>query len=355
MTQNNLSKKRQKFSVSQYSYVFIFIALFIVYYLVSGSLKWTGVTNILRHSAVVGIISIGMGLIIITGEIDLSVGAILGCVASFGCVFFNVLNTNGLPAWLIFFLTVLFCLVGGTLLGFFNGILVGRVKLPAFIVTLATQLIYRSVSQYASRALSKDLTGASANTYSMVRVEVTSGMCARDAMYAFGNSKIPGVEIPTVGLIFILTAAVLVYVSTSTKYGKRLYAIGSNAKAAHMGGVNVEWNRVSVFTLAGFLCGVAAAMWLCLQGNVDPATTGVTNEMFAIAAVVLGGVAMSGGKGQLVGVIFGALSYTVIDKIITALKVDSLINNTIKGIILLIAIVIQVLGPQFRTKKKSSN
>ena len=351
MSEKTLQKNRQKFSVSQYSYVFIFIALFVVYYLVSGQLKWTGITNILRHSAVVGVISLGMGMIIITGEIDLSVGAILGCVASFGCVIFNVMNTAGLPVWLIFALTILFCLAAGTLLGFFNGFLIGRIKLPAFIVTLATQLIFRSACQYASRALPKELTGAAANTYSMARVEVASGVCARDAMYNFGNSKIPGVEIPVVGLIFLVTAIILVYVSTSTKYGKRLYAIGSNTKAAHMAGINVEWNKVSVFTITGLLCGLGAAMWLCLQGNVDPATTGVTNEMFAIAAVVLGGIAMSGGKGSLVGVIFGALSYTIIDKVITALNVDSLINNSIKGAILLIAIVIQVLGPQIRGKK----
>ena len=125
MSQNTLKTKRQKFSISQYSYVLIFLALFILYYIVSHGLKWTGITNILRHSAVVGVISLGMGIIIITGEIDLSVGAILACVASFGCVFFNVMNNAGLPVAVIFLLTVLFCLVSGTLLGLFNGILIG--------------------------------------------------------------------------------------------------------------------------------------------------------------------------------------------------------------------------------------
>ena len=119
-----------------------------------------------------------------------------------------------------------------------------------------------------------------------------------------------------------------------------------------MAGINVEWTKVSVLTITGFLCGLSAVMWLCLQGGVDPATTGATNEMFAIAAVVLGGIAMSGGKGRLVGVIFGALSYTVIDKIITALNVDSLINNAIKGLILLVAIVIQTCGPALKTRSK---
>ena len=347
MGQNTLQKNRRGFSIGQYSYVLIFAALFLGYFIASGGqLKWTGVTNILRHSAVVGLLSLGMGLTIITADIDLSVGAIQCAVASAGCILFNVMNTAQMPVWMIFAITVLFCFVFGTMLGFFSGVLVGKLKLPAFIVTLATQLIYRSLAQYCSRALPAELTGDPSNNYKMVQG------AARDAMYNFGNAKV--LTLPVCGLIFILVAVLLIYVSTSTKYGKRLFAIGSNAKAAHMAGINVEWTRVSVFTLTGLLCGAGAAMWMCMQGNVDPATTGLNNEMFAIAAVVLGGIAMSGGKGSLVGVIFGALSYTVIDKIIAALNVDSLINNAIKGAILLVAIVIQVLGPQIKRafKKK---
>ncbi len=333
-------KRKRSVQLGQYSYVFIFLALFIVYYLVSGQLQWTGVTNILRHSAVVGVLSLGMGLIIITGDIDLSVGAILGCIASFGCLIFNLTDS--------IFLTVAFCLTGGTLLGFVNGAMIGKFQMPAFIVTLATQLIYRSVAQYVCRVLPVEVKGISGNTYKML---VTP---ARDAMYHFGNGQI--LTLPVCGLIFLVVAVALVYTSTSTKYGKRLYAIGSNVRAAHMAGVNVEWNRVSVFTLTGLLAGIGAAMWLAMQGNVDPATTGINNEMFAIAAVVLGGIAMSGGKGRMVGIIFGTLSYTIIDKIIAALNVDSLINNAIKGLILIVAIVLQTCGPRlkswFGTKKK---
>ncbi len=341
MSQETTTRKT-KIQLGQYIYIFIFIALFIVYYLVSGQLKWTGVTNILRHSAVVGTISLGMGLIIITGDIDLSVGAILCCVSSFGCVLFNLMELAGAAPAVNFAVTVLFCLAAGIVLGLINGVLVGKVKLPAFIVTLATQLIYRSAAQYASRILPAEVKGISTNNYKMIQG------AARDAMYSFGNGQV--LTLPICGLIFVIIAVILIYVATSTKYGKKLYAIGSNAKAAHMAGVNVENTRLSVFTLTGFLCGIAAAMWLCMQSNVDPATTGVNNEMFAIAAVVLGGISMAGGKGSLVGVIFGALSYTVIDKIIAALNVDSLINNAIKGIILLVAIVIQVIGPQIRNR-----
>lgn len=350
MSQNTLTKRKKSLNLGQYSFVLIFAALFLIYFLVSsGNLKWTGVTNILRHSAIVGLLSFGMALIIITGDIDLSIGAILGCVSSFGCVIANFMLNNAVSTGLGVLVTTLFCLVGGTLLGFINGILIGKVKLPAFIVTLATQLIFRSVAQYSSRILDPLLKGGSSNTY-----RVSNGGI-RDAMYNFGNGQIlkDSLALPITGLIFVVIGILLIYVTTSTKYGKRLYAIGSNVKAAHMAGINVEWTRVSVFTAAGLLCGIGAVLWICQQGGVDPATTGVNNEMFGIAATVLGGIAMSGGKGKLVGVIFGALSYTIIDKIIAALNVDSLVNNSIKGLILLIAIIIQVAGPQIKTNLSS--
>lgn len=341
MSDNTLVRRKRKLNLGQYSYIYIFVALFLIYFLVSeGNLKWTGITNILRHSAIVGLLSYGMALIIITGDIDLSIGAILGCVSSFGCVIANMMLANGAPTWWGVLVTVLFCLVGGTVLGFLNGILIGKVKLPAFIVTLATQLIFRSAAQYSCRILDAALKGSSSNSYRVANGPI------RDAMYEFGNGQV--FTLPIVGLIFIVVAIVLIYMSTSTKYGKRLFAVGSNVKAAHMAGINVEWTRVSVFTIAGLLCGIGAALWICQQGGVDPATTGVNNEMFGIAATVLGGIAMSGGKGRLVGVIFGALSYTVIDKIIAALNVDSLINNAIKGLILLVAIIIQVGGPSIK-------
>lgn len=354
MSNNTLLKRKKNLNLGQYSFVLIFVALFLIYFFVNfkegqSQLKWTGVTNILRHSAIVGLLSYGMAMIIITGDIDLSIGAILGCVSSFGCVIANIMLAKEQTTFVGVLATVAFCLLGGTLLGFINGVLIGKVKLPAFIVTLATQLIYRSVAQYSSRILDPVFKGGTSNTYRVANGPI------RDAMYSFGNGQIlkESLALPITGIIFLLVGFLLIYVTTSTKYGKRLFAIGSNTKAAHMAGINVEWTRVSVFTIAGLLCGVGAALWICQQGGVDPATTGVNNEMFGIAATVLGGIAMSGGKGKLVGVIFGAMSYTLIDKIIAALNVDSLINNSIKGLILLVAIVIQVLGPQIKNLRSA--
>lgn len=133
-------------------------------------------------------------------------------------------------------------------------------------------------------------------------------------------------------------------------FRKKLYAIGSNEKAARLAGIHVPMNRTAVFGISGVLCGVGAFLWIAMNGSCDPATTGSSFEMYAIAAVVLGGISMSGRKGRTVGILFGALSYTIIDKIIVALKMHSLINDTIKGVILIAAILVQTAGPELKKR-----
>ena len=229
------------------------------------------------------------------------------------------------------------------MLGLINGVLVGAVKMPAFIVTLATMLIFRSFTQYLCQHVDKDLIGGGSSVYKM-----STALSSYQGFYQFGNGKVA--TIPIVGLILIIITAIFVFVSTTTKYGKKVYAIGSNEKAASLAGINVSLIKVSVFVITGLMVGLASFLWIAMNGSSDPATTGSSYEMYAIAAVVLGGIAMSGGKGRILGVFFGALSYTVIDKIIVALKMDSLINDTIKGIILIIVILIQVSGPQIKER-----
>jgi len=107
---------------------------------------------------------------------------------------------------------------------------------------------------------------------------------------------------------------------------------------------------VLVFAISGVLCAIGAFLWLSMNGSLDPATIGKSYEMYAIAAVVIGGISMSGGKGKLLGVLFGAMSYTIIDKIIASLGFDALINDTIKGSILLVAVLAQIVVPAIRQK-----
>lgn len=316
--------------LSGYSFVLIMLVILAGYLIINrGATTWSGIVNILRHSAVVGIMAFGMGLVIITGGIDLSIGSMLSLVGGFAVVVFNATDSV--------ILTLLFCVVFGGLCGFLNGILIGKAHMPAFIVTLATMMIFRSISQYKLRTTGASIYHLTGENY--------------DAFYGFGQSKVA--TIPSVGLILILITIIMVFIATKTKYGKSIYALGSNEKGAGLAGINVDWVRVSVYIITGVLVGISAFLWLAMNGSVDPATLGKSNEMYAIAAVVIGGISMSGGKGKLVGVLFGAMSYTIIDKIIASLGVDALINDTIKGIILLIAVLIQILVPVIRDRIKA--
>lgn len=231
----------------------------------------------------------------------------------------------------------------GALLGAVNGVLVGIVEMPAFIVTLATMLIYRSLAQYLCQHLPKDLIGGGSSVYKM-----DTGLAAYQPFYGFGNGKFA--TLPLVGLVLRALTAVFVYLSTSTKFGKKVYAIGSNQKGARLAGIHVSVMKTVVFIICGLLVGLGAFLWIAMNGSADPATTGNSYEMYAIASVVLGGISMAGGRGRCLGVLFGAMSYTVIDKIIVALKMDSLINDAIKGVILILVILIQVAGPRLKAK-----
>lgn len=321
--------------MGNYSFVLIFLGIFLAYLFINhGATTWSGVMNILRHSAVVGILAFGMGMVIITGGIDLSVGSMLALIGGLTVVVFN--NTNNIV------ITLLFALACGAACGLVNGLFIGVAQMPAFIVTLATMLIYRSIAQYYLRTMGLSI-------YNM-----DGTLSTYETIYGFGQAKVA--TVPVVGIALIVITAVMVYVSTMTKFGKQVYAIGSNEKAAHLAGINVTFTRVLVYVITGLLAGIASFLLLAMNGSVDPATVGKSYEMYAIAAVVIGGISMSGGKGKLLGVLFGAMSYTIIDKIIASLGVDALINDTIKGSILVVAVLIQMVVPALRSKlKKSAN
>jgi ribose transport system permease protein len=304
---------------SRHSYVVIFIAIFITFVAVSKNLTWGGVMLVLRQSAVIGIISFGMALVILVGDIDLSVGSALVLISGLTVMVYNVTNSV--------MLTLLAALLMGIAGGFFNGLLVGLVKMPPFIVTLATMLIFRSLALYISDSKLYEL---NSNLSSF-----------RPFHYRFGNSSF--LSVPIVGLMFLLVAALAVYMCTSTKFGKKIYALGSNARAARLAGINTEWLKVSLFVICGLLVGFASFINVAMNRSVSPATTGVSFEMYAIAGIVLGGISMSGGKGHAAGIVFGTMSFTMVSRIIDAFELSTTVNNTVKGIILLLAIALQMI------------
>lgn len=303
------------------NYVLIFAVIFLVYLLINGqATNWAGITNIMRHSSVIGIVALAMGLIILIGDIDLSVGSSIALVGGFSVLIFNATGSVAI--------TLAAGILGGAFTGLINGMLIGKVRMPAFIATLATMMMYRSISQYYL-----------ANSgVAMYKVDASSP--GYDAFFKLGNGNI--MTIPILTLVFLAMALMLIYINGSTKFGKTIYALGSNEKAARLAGINTEWLRVAVFVIAGALVGLAAVLFAAQNGTITPSSAGKNYELYAIAAVVIGGVSMLGGKGKIVGVIFGMLTFTIIDKIILSLGYNPLINDTIKGAILLMAILFQM-------------
>ena len=261
---------------SGYSFIFIFVAVLIVWLIItsgattwivwliitSGATTWNGVMNILRHSSAIGLIAIGMGLVIITGGIDLSVGSMLVLTAVMSIEVFN--STNSIFA--TFVVAVLF----GTGLGLFNGLLIGKAKMPAFIVTLATMLAFRSIAQFFVNDGASNVNGS----ISALNRELSN----YQNFFDFGNGFVA--TIPITGILLIVVTIVFVFVANRTKYGRQVYAIGSNEKAAFLAGVNVDWIRVSVYAFTGTLVGFAAFLTLSMSGNVDAAATAKNYEMY---------------------------------------------------------------------------
>ena len=327
---------------SNYSFIFVMIIIMIVYAIIiegnGNAFKWSHIAAILgsQNTCIVGTIALGMALIIITGQIDLSPGSALVLCTAVTISVFNVTNSP--------ILMVLAALVSGALCGFINGALVGFAKMLPFVVTLGTQLIYRSLTLSVVRTIDPAISGSSSSQFAMMSDNSTYDWLRMK--FGTGSLRIGGFSIPYITFVFIAVVVLFIVLAKKTKYGKSVYAVGSNEKSARLAGINVTWVKISVFVIEGLLVGLASILQSCKIGNVTPASSGVSYEMYAIAAVVLGGINMAGGRGNMLGVIFGALSYTTINFIIVSipgLSVD--IQDTFQGLVLIIVILIQTIGP----------
>jgi len=329
----------------RYSFIFVFAIILLVYVLTiqanGNSFKWGHVTAILasQNTVIVGTMALGMALVIITGQIDLSVGSALVLSSGVAIMAFNITNSV--------ILTLLAALAAGALCGLINGVLAGYAKMPPFIVTLGTMLIYRSITLSVVRSIDPAITGSSSSQFAML----SSNSAYEVLRMKFGTGSLAGVSIPYITFVFVAVMLLILLISRRTKYGKSVFAVGSNEKAAFLAGIKVQNVKVSVFVITGLLVGVAGFVQACKIGNVTPASSGKSYEMYAIAAVVLGGISMSGGRGNLLGVFFGALSYTTINFIIVsipALTTD--IQDTFQGLVLIAVILVQTIGPVIKER-----
>lgn len=280
--------------------------------------------NILRNNAGVGIIALGMTFVIISGGIDLAVGSTLVAVGAIVMVIINgnpdglltAIGVTGAPAYLI---AIVVGLIAGMALGEVSGLLISKSKIPPFIATLGMMKICRSVTQHF--------------------MQKNTPKVPTDFL-ALSNAKIGG-EIILPIIYWLVIAAILYVVAKKTTFGRQVYAIGSSERTSRLSGVNVDKVKRRVYVLMGALVAITAVIQVSRIGSMDYANAGSGYEMDAIAAVIVGGTSMSGGKGSIFGTVLGMLIIAVMNNLLNLLGVPPFLREAFKGLIVIGAVMLQ--------------
>ena len=275
-------------------------------------LQSANILNVIQQINVNFVVAIGMAFVIISGGIDLSVGSNLGTTTLFMAIMMNYWHVDVA-------VTILCGLILATVMGLSNGLLIAKLKLPPFIATLGTMYIGRGLAY-----------------------TITSGKTISDFPDSFGAiaGRIWG--IPVYCIIIMICVFVLAwYILRYTRFGRYTYAIGGNETCAKLSGINIDKMKILIYTVSGICCGIGAVL---LGSRLDSAT--VTNadgyEMDAIAAVVIGGTSMRGGEGSLFGTLVGIFIIGIISNGLNLLGVGQGPQKIVKGIIIVIAVIIDV-------------
>jgi ribose transport system permease protein len=274
---------------------------------------WSNELTVLTLASSIGVIAIGMTFVIISGGIDLSVGAILALAS----VWATTVATQSYGALMVVFVA----LVVGTCVGLVNGVIISYGRIAPFIATLATMV--------AARGLAQKISGKSTQ---VVKVNGITDL-ALDTLFG----------IPLLVIIFLGVAAAGWVLLNRTTFGRRIAAIGGNVEAARLSGINIRRTQVLVYALSGLCCGIGALI-VTAQANSGSSDHGNLYELQAIAAVIIGGTALSGGRGTIVGTVLGVLVFTQITNLFIVNNLPIEYQLIAQGVIIVAAVLIQ----QFR-------
>lgn len=353
--------------------------IWVYFHWATGSIFLTprNLSNLMTQMSVTGILAVGMLMVIVSGNIDLSVGSVLGFAGGVAAFALTVLG-YGLPAAILLAITV--CVVIGVL----HGALTAYLNIPAFIVTLGGLLAWRGavkwllggstipISEESFKAIGQSYVGAAAGWVlaggAIAFVVVMAVRRARSVKdYGLGDANyggellksiLPigaiiafiwvmnsyedkGVPIPV--LIFVAVALFGGFLTTSTTFGRYLYAIGGNADAARLSGINTRQNVLKVYAILGALTGLAALIFAGRVGSATP-DAGTLKELDAIAACVIGGASLMGGRGTIFGACLGALIMASLDNGMSLMGVRDFMQDIIKGSILVAAVGLDMAG-----------
>ena len=279
--------------------------------------------NILRNNVYAGIIALSMCFAIISGGIDLSVGSML---CALGAMLMYLLDEKagplaalGITGPFAYILAIGLVILAGYLLGQLNGSLVAYGKLPPFIATLGTQKIFRSVTQQMTKTFNP---------------EVPAGFQQIAPLKIGGQVLLPI-------FYWLIIVAVMYLVFKKTAFGRQTIAIGSNERAAKLSGINVSKVKRNIYALGGVMTAIATVIYLARIGSMDFANAGSGYEMDAIAAVVVGGSSMAGGRGNVFGAFIGMLIIGVMNNILNTVGVPTFLCDAVKGVIIIFAVMLQ--------------
>lgn len=297
---------------SKYSFLIAFAVVSIIA-CISSDVFFTAnnLMNILYQVSIIGIIALGMSLVILIGGIDLSVGSVL---AFSGYVLLVTLNATR-----SILLAVLAGIVAGSIIGVANGVLVAKAKIAPFIVTLGSMAIFRSLTLHECH-------GGSIDGVVMGFTDIANG-------------SLFGIAYPI--YLFVILTGIIFFVTTKLPYGRYLYAIGSNEKAAKLSAIAVDKIKISVYMLCGLLVGISSVIESSRLNSISASNSGQSYELDAIAAVIIGGTSMNGGRGTVIGSFFGVLILGILNNILNLANVSPYLQGMLKGIIIIIAVLIQ--------------
>ncbi|MBK1786269.1 ABC transporter permease [Prauserella cavernicola] len=281
-------------------------------------------STMLRLAAAIGVVSVGMTFVIIAGGIDLSVGSIV----ALSSVWMTTLATQSYGP----FVMVLCALLVGLGCGLVNGVLISYGKVVAFIMTLAMMVSARGLAERLSDR----------------RTQVVT----ETGFTEFFRASFLG--IPVLVIVLALVFVVGWIVLNRTTFGRRTFAIGGNAEAARLSGINVKRHTALVYGISGLCCGIAAIM-VVARTTSGASTNGLFYELDAIAAVVIGGTLLSGGRGSLIGTLIGVLIFTVLRNIFTQNNLDTDIQNIAQGAIIVAAVLLQQTTSRRRKRKPATS
>ena len=287
-------------------------------------LSQTNLTNTANLIGLFGIFSIGLGMVIITGGIDLSVGSM--------CALVGALLAMALGEWHWPWPVAALCAVLiPMLLGWAHGWLITRMNMQPFIVTLCGLLIYRGVARTVTGDATKGFTSA-------------QGI---DTLRSLTSGKFLGVPMPFVMLIVI--GVIMWIVLHRSVYGRYLLAVGRNEEAARFSGINTRLIIAGAYVLAGLLTGISAIMFAFYTNSISPSNHGTFYELYGIAAAVLGGCSLRGGEGSILGIVIGTTLLLVLQNLVNLLEIPSSLNFAVMGSVVLAG----VLADQILQKRRS--